>query len=197
MRNFRPGIGRGTMWEVHDLVELAVAREALLFERVDQDVQRLLIALARFLDRHAALQRDPAVAAAEAEFVAAVDQHIELRDLRGQHGRIVIGQHVHQRAEFDVARPLRGFGEERKRVRRRAEFRKEEVLDDRVGRIAEPLGIDDLLKRFGVNLLLGLARPSLKLGINAEFHDARTPVPWKNADFIPRCPRRQKISQLK
>ena len=46
------------------------------------------------------------------------------------------------------------------------------MLDDRVGRVAEPVGIDALLERFGVDLLLGLARPSLQFGINGEFHDA-------------------------
>jgi hypothetical protein len=146
-------------------------REALVIERRDDDLQRLLVTLARFFDRHAAFQWYPSVTASEAELVAAVDQHVELRDLRGEHRRVVIGQHVQQRAEFDVARALRGLGEERERVRRGAEFRKEKMFDDRVGRIAEPVGIHHLLKRLGVNLLLRFAGPGLKLGINGELHD--------------------------
>ena len=31
------------------------------------------------------------------------------------------------------------------------------MLDDRVGRVTQPVGIDALLKRFGVDLLLGFA----------------------------------------
>ena len=135
------------------------------------------IALAQLFDRHAGLERDPAVAAAESELVAAVDQHIELRDLRGEHGGIVVRQHVHQGAELDPSRALRSLGEERERVRRGAELGKEEVLDDRVGRVAEPVGIDDLLQRFGVDLLLRLARPSLQFGIDAEVHGAALPLP--------------------
>jgi hypothetical protein len=38
------------------------------------------------------------------------------------------------------------------------------MFDDRVGRIAEPVGIHHLLKRLGVNLLLRFAGPGLKLG---------------------------------
>src|SRR4029078_6221460 len=101
---------------------------------------------------HAALQRYPGVTAAKAEFIAAVGQHVELRDLRGEHRRIVIGQYMQQRAETDVARALGGLGKKRERIRRGAEFRKEKVLDDRVGRIAAPVGIDHLLERFGIDL---------------------------------------------
>jgi hypothetical protein len=52
------------------------------------------------------------------------------------------------------------------------------MFDDRVGRIAEPVGIHHLLKRLGVNLLLRLAGPGLKLGINGELHDGG-PSPQK------------------
>ena len=78
----------------------------LVVEGINDDFQRLLIALARSFDRYAALERYPGVPAPKAEFVAAVDEHVELGDLRGQHRRIVIRQHVHQRAEVDVARAL-------------------------------------------------------------------------------------------
>ena len=100
-----------------NLVIFAVMRKALVAERVDDDLQRLLVALARFLDRHAALERYPGVPAPEAELVAAVDQHVELGDLRSEHRWVVIRQHVHQRAEVDIARTLGCLGKERERVR--------------------------------------------------------------------------------
>jgi hypothetical protein len=75
---------------------------------------------------------------------------------------------------------------EREGIRRSAEFRKEKMFDDRVGRIAEPVGIDDLLERLGVNLLLRFAGPGLQFGINGELHDGGAPPPGKPPNFIPR-----------
>ena len=79
----------------------------------------------------------------------------------------------------------------------KAQFREKEVLDDRIRRVAEPVGIDALLKRLSINLLLGLARPSLKFGIDGKFHDAPPLFPGRMAMLSRVCPRRQNISQLK
>jgi hypothetical protein len=46
-------------------------------------------------------------------------------------------------------------------------FGKEEVLDNRVRRISQAVGVYDLLDA-SANLFLRLARPALKLRINAE-----------------------------
>src|SRR5262245_36362191 len=108
---------------VLDLVVLPVMREALVGERVKQDFERLVVALARFLDGHAALERKPAVPPPDAELIAAVGEQIEGRDLRGQNGWIVVRQYMHQRAKLDTPGTLRALGEERERIRRGAEFR--------------------------------------------------------------------------
>src|ERR1700674_4062057 len=108
--------------------------------------------------------------APDAELVAAVGKQVKSRDLRGENGGIVVRQHMHQRAELDPPRPLRAFRKECKRVRRGAKFREKEVLDYGVCRVTQAIGVHDLLERFRVNLLLWLAGPSLKLGIDGELH---------------------------
>jgi hypothetical protein len=102
---------------VLDLVVGPVVREALVLERVEQDSQRLVVASTRLLDGNPGLVRDPRMSTTDAELVAAVDENVECRDLRREHGRIVVREHVHERPKVDVPRALRGFGEERERVR--------------------------------------------------------------------------------
>src|SRR5438874_2000361 len=148
----------------------AVAREALVLERVEQHLEPLLVDRARLRNRHACLRRNPAVAAADAELVAAVRQHVEEGDPRREHGRVVVRQHVHEGTEADVARPRQRRREQRQGVRRRAELREEEVLDRGVRVVAEPVGVDDLLQDLRVKLPRLLARPALDLGVDAEFH---------------------------
>jgi len=56
-----------------DVPVLAVERDGVLVQRVDEEVERLLVALARRLvQRQAGSGRDPAVPAPDAELVAAV-----------------------------------------------------------------------------------------------------------------------------
>ena len=92
-------------------------RETLVLERIEQDAQRLVVAFARLLDRHACFQREPRVSAADAELVAAVDEHVERSDLRREDGRIVVRQDMNERAELDVSGPFGRFRKERKRIR--------------------------------------------------------------------------------
>ena len=92
--------------------------------------------------------------AADAKLVAALDEQVERRDLGREDRRVVVRQDVDERAETDLAGALGRLREERERVRRNAELRKEEVLDDRVRVVAEPVSVHDLLERLVVCLFL-------------------------------------------
>src|SRR5688572_3754874 len=61
---------------VVDLVVVAVEGEAFVLEGGEEDVERLLVAVARLAERYARLQRDPAVAAQRSELVAAAEQMV-------------------------------------------------------------------------------------------------------------------------
>jgi hypothetical protein len=114
--------------------------------------------------------------ATDAKLVASVGKEIKRRDLGSQHRGIVVRQHMHQCAKLDALRALRALREEREWIGRSAEFWKEEVLDNRVRRISQAVGVHDLLERLRVDLFLRLARPALKLRINAELHDRPFPA---------------------
>jgi len=79
---------------VVDVVEPALVREALVLERLEQDLEPLLVTVARLDDGDAGLDRHPPVPADDAELVAAVPEDVELRDLRGEDRRGVVGQRV-------------------------------------------------------------------------------------------------------
>ena len=156
---------------VRDVVVRPLEREPLVLERGEQQVDGLLVARARVLvERLAGGQRQPAVAAADAPFVAAAGEDVRGVDDAGQNGRIVVREHVQHRAKVDVVRALRGCCEERRRVRRDRELRKEEMLDRGVAVVAEPVGVDDLLEHLCVELLRRLAGMELELRVQAEAH---------------------------
>ena len=119
---------------VVDLEELAVVVDRLAagLERLEEDLERLVVALDHLGVGDPRAPGDPAVPAADAELVAAARQDVPVDDPLGQHHRVVVRQHVDERAEVDPLRPLRRRGEERDRVGRRRELREEEVLDRRV-----------------------------------------------------------------
>src|SRR5207248_5131952 len=54
---------------------------------------------------------------------------------------------------------------------RRGELREEQVLNDRVRRVPQPVRVNDLLGDLGVQALWGLPRPVLHLRVDAEPHD--------------------------
>ena len=83
-----------------------------------------------------------------------------MRDLRGQDRRVVVRQHVAERPELDVPRPGRARAPERERVGGDRELREEEVLDDAVRVVAEPVGVHDLLDHLVVRALLATYHPS-------------------------------------
>jgi hypothetical protein len=155
---------------VVDLVEVAAVREALVLERLEQDLEALLVAVARLADGDAGLHGHPAVAAHDAELVAPVAEDVELRDLGGQDRRVVVRERVAQRAERDRLRALGGHPEQRPRVRRDRELREEPVLDDRVHVEPDAIGVLDLLEHLVVELPVRLAAVVLDLGVDAEPH---------------------------
>ena len=164
----------------------AVMREALAGERLEEQVDCLLVARSRILvERHSGLRRDPAVPPADAEFVAAAGEDVGSGDRGGQHERVVVRQGVQHRAERDRPRALRGRREEGRRVAGNRELREEEVLDGRVGVVAEPVRVDHLLEHLGVELLGRLA-VLLDLRVDAEPH--RLPVPRRVVARRRGCP---------
>jgi hypothetical protein len=132
----------------------------------------LLVEVARLADRNARLHWHPAVPADGAELVAAAAEDVELRDLGGEHRRVVVGQRMPERAERDRPRALGGHAEQGPRVRRDRELREEPVLDDRVDVEADAIGVHDLLEHLVVQLPVGLAAVVLDLGVDAEPHGA-------------------------
>ncbi len=156
---------------VRDLVVLAGVREALVAERGEEQVDRLLVARPRVLvERDAGLLGDPAVPATHPPLVPAAREDVGRGDRRGEHGRVVVRQRVQHGAEADPLRPLRRRGEERRRVRRDRELRKEEVLDRRVAVVPEPVRVLDLLEDLSVELLRRLPLVELHLRVQAEAH---------------------------
>src|SRR5919106_121261 len=155
---------------VVDLVEVALEGEPLLLERREEDVEGLLVAVARLPERDARLQGDPAVAAQRAELVTAAEEVVGGSDVRGQDGGVVVREHVAERAKPDPLRPGRAQPPERKGVRRDGELREEEVLDHGIGVEAEPVGVDDLLHHLVVEPADGLPGPVLDLRVQAEPH---------------------------
>ena len=101
---------------VVDLVVGAVVREALVFERQEEDLEGLSIAGAGLGERNPSLGWEPAMPPADSKLVAAVEQKVCGGDPRGQDGRIVVGEDVDERAEGDPLRPLRAGGKERYRI---------------------------------------------------------------------------------
>src|SRR6185437_14630360 len=122
------------------------------------------------VERQARGQRDPAVAAPDAELVPAAREQRELVDHRGQDERVVVREDVEHGAEVDPARAGGGHPEEPERVRRGRELREEEVLDRGVGVVAEPVGVLDLLEHLAVEPVVRLPRPALQLAVDAEPH---------------------------
>jgi hypothetical protein len=156
---------------VVDVEIRAVVGEALLPERREEQVDRLLVARPRMLvERLPGRQWDPPVAAADAPLVAAAREDVGRRDRARQHHRVVVGERVQHRAEADLARPLRSRGEQRSRIGGDGELRVEEMLDRRVAVVAEPVGVHDLLEHLGVQLLRRLAGMELELRVQAESH---------------------------
>ena len=155
---------------VVDLEEAALVGEALVLQRLEEDLEGLVVELADVLDAHAGLRRAPAVPAPDAELVAPAGEDRRGGDPRCQHRRVVERQAVQHRAEADPLRARGDLGEQRERVGRDREAREEEVLDDRVGVVAEAVGVDDLLLDLGVEALRRLPRPQLHLGVDAEPH---------------------------
>jgi phage tail protein X len=62
--------------------------EALALERLEEDVEALLVAVPGLADRHARLRRHPAVTADDAELAAPAGEDVELRDLGGEDGGV-------------------------------------------------------------------------------------------------------------
>jgi len=147
--------------------------EAFLAERLEQEIDRLLVAGASVLvERDACLGRDPAVATPDTELVAPAGEDVRHGDRRREHGRVVVRKGVQHRPEADPARALRSRREERGRIRRDGELGKEEVLDHRVGVIAEPVCVLDLLEHLRVEALGRLPGVKLDLRVEAEPHGA-------------------------
>src|SRR5207248_5300080 len=74
------------------------------------------------------------------------------------------------RPEVEAPSTLSGHAEQPEHVRRRGELREEEVLDRRVGVVAEPVGVLDLLEHLAVEPVVRLSRPALQLRVDAEPH---------------------------
>ena len=106
------------------------------------------------VERHARLRRQPAVAAADAELVAAVREDVRDGDRRRPAPE---GCGTAARAASCgsgcCSRALRGGREQCRRVGGDRELREEEVLDHGVDVVAEPIGVDHLLEHLGVQLL--------------------------------------------
>ncbi len=171
--------------ERHDMrvghVEIgALVREPLVLERLQEQVDGLLVARARVLvEGLAGRQRQPAVSAADAPFVASAGEDVGRVDDAGQHGRVVVRQGMQHGAEADVPGPLCRRGEQRRRVRRYRELREEEVLDRRVDVVAQAIGVLHLFEHLAVQLLGRLTRVQLELGVQAEPHRGDS-LSWMN-----------------
>src|SRR5207248_3607732 len=142
----------------------------LVLQGLEEDVERLLVAVAGLADRDARLGRDPAVAAERPELVAAVEEDAGSSDLRGQDGRVVVRQHVPERPELDVLRAGGALAPEREWVRGDRELREEEMLDDAVGVVSEPVRVDDLLDDLVIETLRRLPAPVLDFQVEREPH---------------------------
>jgi hypothetical protein len=151
-------------------IEPSLVREALVLERFEEQLERFLVERLDIAHPHARLRRDPSVATPDAELVTTVEQDLGLGDAGGQHRRVVVREHVQHRAEPDLLRPGRQLAEERQGVRGGREPGEEQVLDDRVGRVAEAIRVNHLLSHLGVEPLARLAAPVLHLRIDAEPH---------------------------
>ena len=115
----RRASGNGTTCESATSKYSPVWEKRSLPSAVEEQVDRLLVPWPRVLvEGDARLLRDPAVAAPDAPLVAPAGEDVRHRDRRRQHHRVVVRQRVEHRAEVDLLRPLRGRGEERRRVRR-------------------------------------------------------------------------------
>src|SRR5205814_8375520 len=110
---------RGPGHDGHFLREkvFALERETLVRPRADDEIERLVEALA------ALLLRDPIAgivqrrgAAADAEFEAAVAEDVGDRDFLGDLDRVMHRQQRHRRAEADAARPLGRSGQHHQRI---------------------------------------------------------------------------------
>src|SRR5262249_26477178 len=129
------------------------------------------VAAPGLLERHAGLLPQPRVPPTHAEAVPAVRQVVHLGDLAGEECGVPDREDVDQRPKADPAGLLRGGGEEGHRVRRDPEALEERMLDRRVVVVAEAVGVDDLLHRLHVDLLVTLVRGiALQLAVDAETH---------------------------
>ena len=100
---------------VGNLEVLALVREALVPERGEEEVDRLLVARPRVLvERNPGLLGDPPVAAADSPFIPPAGEDVGHGNDRGEHHRVVVRQRVEHRAEVDVLRTLRRRREERR-----------------------------------------------------------------------------------
>jgi hypothetical protein len=150
---------------------LAVERDGFVVERLDEEVERLLVArTGGLVERQAGGRGDPAVAAADAELVAAAGEQRELVDHRREHERVVVREDVQHRPELDAPGARSRHPEEAERVRRGRELREEHVLDRGVCVVAEAIGVLDLLQHLSVELRVGLSGPALQLAVEAELH---------------------------
>ena len=87
---------------VRDLVVLAGEREALVAERGEEQVDRLLVARPCVLvEGDTGLLGDPAVTATHPPLVPAAREDVGGGDRRGEHGRIVVRQRMEHRAKAD------------------------------------------------------------------------------------------------
>ena len=136
----RPRPDRGA----RDLEEFAVVLEALVRQRLDDDLRRLDKARPRLPHRDAeALVFDARRAAPEAEQAAPAAQDIEQRDLLGDAHRVVPRQHDDRGAELDALGAAGVIGQQlgrRRRHRVAGEVvleREQRVEAERLGQIAE------------------------------------------------------------
>ena len=167
---------------------LAREREALVLERGDQHLERLLVPRARLLvERNPDLGWNPTVTAAHSPLVAPAGEDVGLDDLRREDDRVVVGKRVEERPELDPARPLRRGGEQRLRIDRDRELRKREMLDHRVRVVPEPVRVDDLLEHLGEHPLGRAPRPVLDFRVDRELHATTSSATPRHGC----CPERQ------
>ena len=84
------------------------------------------------------------------ELVAPGTHLVELSDLPGEDGGVVVRKDVAERAKSDSSRQLRAGRPKRERIGGDRKARKEEVFDHRVRVESDAIGVDDLFDHLAV-----------------------------------------------